>query len=145
MIIQIHEATRIIMKALNALTAAVPVSAKSDRERHHYDFKNALRTRYQCTDSSRPNVTKCMVLNFFFSTNDVIASHIVGLDDRRVCFSIGIEDVWNPRNGLLLHRAIDKKFEAMELVRYKSTDIILRSIECTTKRSFVICIDFRTI
>jgi hypothetical protein len=57
-----------------------------------------------------------MILNHFFSTEKVTASHIVGLTERQVCLILGFYDVWDPRNGILLFHEIVKRFEAMELV-----------------------------
>jgi hypothetical protein len=112
-------AIRPMMQALNAICSAVPVSNASDRGRHQTLFKQQLRIRYQCTDPQNPAVTKCMVLDHFFGTDVVKASHIVGLYERNICGVLGIVNVWDPRNGLLLHTAIDKKFEAMEVVSLK--------------------------
>ncbi len=94
------------------------MSTVSDRDRHHEDFKEGLRERYQCKNPGNVHVTKCMILGQFLSTNKVKASHIVGLHERNICSTLGFDDVWDERNGILLYDEIDKRFESMELVSF---------------------------
>lgn len=111
-----EEKNRPLLYIINALCSAKPVSTASDRDKHQATFKGNLKMRYGCYDSRNPNVTKCMILNHFFPTDKVTASHIVGLAERQVCSTLGFNDVWDMRNGILLFHEIDKRFEAMELV-----------------------------
>ena len=107
-----------ILRVVNAMSSATPVSTSSDRNRHQREFKEGLRDRYGCRDPNDGSVTRCMVLNYFFSTEIVKASHIIGLYEKQMCPVFGIEDVWDPRNGMLLHSVIDKHFESMEIVSF---------------------------
>jgi hypothetical protein len=110
------------------MSSATPVSSSSDRIRHQCEFKERLRDRYDCRDPNNGNVTKCMLLNHFFSTQTVIASHIIGLNEKQMCSVFGIDSIWDPRNGILLHSVIDKHFESMEIV--SCTGIVSFSSPC---------------
>lgn len=112
----VEEKNRPLLRTVNALCSAKPVSTTSDRDKHKDIFKRSLSLRYQCHDPANANVTKCMILNHFFSTEQVTASHIVGLYERQICATLGFTDVWDPRNGILLFHEIDKCFENMEVV-----------------------------
>jgi hypothetical protein len=107
---------RPFVRAVNSLCSAHPVSTASDRVRHHDLFKDGLVARYNCSDPTNPTVTRCMLLGVFFCTSDVKASHIVGLYEQNVCETLGIDDVWDERNGLLLYKSVGKQFEAMGVV-----------------------------
>jgi len=98
-----------------ALTTVVPESTASDRVVHQQEFKQKLRMRYNCIHSSNPDVTKCMVLNHFFTTKDVTAGHLVSLNDRRITTLIGFSTVWDERNGILVYKPLDLRYRSMEL------------------------------
>lgn len=66
--------------------------------------------------SKNPHVTERMILGRFFLTTTVTASHIVGLYERNLCPNLGIDDVWDDRNGILLFHDIDQRFKSMDLV-----------------------------
>lgn len=111
-----------LLRIVNALCSAKPVSTVSDRNKHQKEFKEKLRLRYECCNPENPAVTKCMILNHFFSTQNVTASHIVGLHERQLCAVLGFTDVWGDRNGILLYKEIGKHFEHMELVSFSVVD-----------------------
>ncbi len=79
-----------------------------------------MRTHYQCTDLVDPNITKCMLLDTFFPTDGVIATHIISLKYRNNLSLLGLpfEDFWNVRNGLLLYSPIEKRFDDLEVVSF---------------------------
>ena len=105
-----------ILSVINAISSANPVSTTSERDRHQLTFKESLKDRYECRNLVNKNVTKCMVLNHFFSSDTVKASDIIGLYEKKLCKVFGIDSVWNPRNGILLHNSLGKHFERMEIV-----------------------------
>ena len=47
-------------------------SSSSLRKTHQADMKQAMRIQYQCQSPSNPDVTKCLVLNIFLSSTDVL-------------------------------------------------------------------------
>jgi hypothetical protein len=48
------------------------------------------------------------------------AAHILSVSQRHKMEMIGMSstEIWNWRNGLCLHKEIDKKFKALDLVCY---------------------------
>jgi hypothetical protein len=79
-------------------------------------FKAKLIDFYKCDDYSG-NI-KCMILNEYLPKDIVIGSHIfkastlgIGLN----CFGLKPTDLYNERNGFLLYKNIEKKFDAKEL------------------------------
>jgi hypothetical protein len=107
------------MKIILKILTPKPNSTTSNREYHQNAFKVALANRYKCVHPENSNVLKCMVLNYFFSKHEVIASHIIGLN-HSVSFAIlklPEAAVWSDRNGLLVYKAFEKKYEAHEIVR----------------------------
>lgn len=112
-----------VVRAVHALCSAKPVSYATDRGHHQEDFKERLIQRYHCRSSDDPNVTRCMILNRYFRKSNVIASHIIGLEERNMCGMLGVDDVWDERNGILIHRCIVKYFRNMNLVCSSQTTI----------------------
>jgi hypothetical protein len=102
------------------MAAPKPTSTKSDRLEHQVAFKKSLIDRFECYHPKNRNVTKCMVLNHFFSTEDVIAAHLIGLTnlDSLLPLNLNRADVWSERNGVLVHREIEKKYESQEIVSF---------------------------
>lgn len=94
------------------------VSGKSDREAHQEEFKKQLLQFYQCSDPINPNVAKCMVLNKYFSKSQITGSHIIRLEKRQQFLLMGLSraEVWNVKNGLLLYKPIEEKFDSQDLV-----------------------------
>lgn len=111
-----HDELRPLRLAVNALCSATPVSTTSERARHQERFKEELIVRYQCNHPTNEHVIKCMLLGHFFSRNEVTASHLVGLLNKQACGYLCISNVWDGRNGILLFKEIDKRFESMEVV-----------------------------
>ena len=62
-----------------------------------------------------------MVLNYFFSTDDVVAAHLIGLTNMQSFAPLNLiahRDLWNVKNGLLVYKDIEKKYESQDIVRY---------------------------
>ena len=112
-----------------ATTTAVPESTASDREGNQIQFKEDLRTRYCCIHLTNPNLTKCMVLNHFFSSDVVTAGHLVSLTDRHIAPLLGFSSVWDEKNGILVYKPLDVKYGSLELTYVpnpNSHQIVLR-------------------
>jgi len=91
-------------------------SQRSDSEQD--SFKDELINYYNCASPSNSTTIKCMITGKYFSIDHVTAAHIwmhythgVGLE----FFGMKKEDVRSPRNGLLLHSAIEKRFDHKEV------------------------------
>lgn len=100
---------------VNVLMSAVPESTASDRVHNQQMFKQNLRLRYNCIHDSNPNLTKCMVLGVYLSTDCVAAAHLVSLQDRRLVRLLGFSNIWDGRNGILVHKCIDIKYGSLEI------------------------------
>ena len=82
------------------------------------DFKNSLIAFYKRgNEQSSRNEVKCMMLDIFLPRESVIASHIwkystegQGLED----FGLSPRHLSDPRNGLLLCKAIEDAFDKKE-------------------------------
>ena len=112
-----------------ATTTAVPESTASDRLGNRRQFKEDLRTRYDCVHQSNPNLTKCMVLDHFFSSDHVTAGHLVSLTDRNIVHLLGFSNVWDEKNGILVYKPLDVKYGSLELTYVpnpNSHQIVLR-------------------
>jgi hypothetical protein len=92
----------------------VPESTHSDRIHNQEMFKQNLRTRYDCIQLSNPNVTKCMVLGMFLSTNLVAAAYLVSLKDREKVSFFGFSNIWDGRNGILVYKCINDKYGSLD-------------------------------
>ena len=135
----IREMTKIFMQ-VNGLTAT---STKSEREYHQEDFKKKLRDRYQCAHESNPDLTRCTILNSFFPTNQIIAAHLIGLTNRKCLSFLNLDahnDLWNERNGLLIHAEFERRYEAQEIVRIFLT---CTTLFCKFSRYFQISEKYR--
>ena len=80
-------------------------------------FKHDLIAFYECACDRNQHKIKCMVLNMFLPQKIVSASHIFPaytrgkeLDE----YNLEENDLWNPRNGLLLYKTIEVAFDRME-------------------------------
>ena len=110
-----------IRKLLLDIVSPKCTSNSSDRTYHESEFKKALRKRYCCISETNPDVTRCMVLDFFFSSDVVIASHIIGLTNRLSLSALNLnssKDIWSDRNGLLIYKDFEKKYEHQEIVSH---------------------------
>jgi hypothetical protein len=81
-------------------------------------FKEVLIVFYQRQHLSDLKLLRCMVLDDFFPTQLVIASHIwkhctdgVGLEE----FGLREDDLSNPRNGILMCKEIEHAFDTKRL------------------------------
>ena len=111
--------TKPIRKLLLDIVSPKKTSNASDRNHHQINFKEALRNRYRCKHATNPNVTRCMVLGDFLSTDVVIASHIIGLTNRLSLSALNLNpdnDIWSERNGLLVYKDIESKYESQDIV-----------------------------
>ncbi len=115
----IRQDNRLLRAAVVAVLAPRATSTKSERLKHKEAFKNSVRARYGCVHPDNPNVTKCMVLNHFLSTNIVSCGHILSLEQKPSLSVLGLveNDIWNARNGILWYADIEKKYSSQELVR----------------------------
>ena len=93
-------------------------SNESDREVHQVTFKAEMISLYDAADLNNPDVVKCMVLNRFFSKEQVKASHIISADSPTAMTLAGLSywDRYNARNGLLLYEPIDLAFKNLDVV-----------------------------
>ena len=110
-----------IRKLLMDIVSPKKTSNASDRRHHQNTFKETLRLRYACIDGENQGVTRCMVLDKFFSTNVVTASHIIGLTNRLSLTALNLNpdsDIWSDRNGLLLYQDFEYKYESQDIVSY---------------------------
>jgi hypothetical protein len=82
-------------------------------------MKEAMRQHYACTHPTNKDVTKCLVLGAYFSTRDVVNGHIVKVAEKIHLELIGLSqhDLFNYRNGILMHREIERVFTQNEVVR----------------------------
>jgi hypothetical protein len=107
-----------IHKLLIDIVSPKCTSTSSDRTFHQINFKKALRERYCYINEENPDVTRCMVLGVFFSSDVVIASHIIGLTNRISLSALNLNDIWSDRNGLLIYKEFEKKYENQEIVSH---------------------------
>jgi hypothetical protein len=108
-----------ILRMLLGIVAPKRTSTTSEREYHAVAFKNSLISRYECSHPSNSSLTKCMILNHYFSTNEVVAAHILGLTNSFSFAAVGLNyetDVWSDRNGVLVYKDIEKKYESQDIV-----------------------------
>jgi len=96
-------------------------SLYGDEEAERYEaFQNALKERYpECVNPDNPNVLKCMILNQFFPVSDIIAGHVLHIDNRGSFPCVGMDfqkHCFDARNGLLLHRLIYERYASHQLV-----------------------------
>jgi hypothetical protein len=102
------------------MNGAEVMSSQTDRAIHHAAFERDVVTWYQCEDSiNHPNKLRCVVTNHFHPVSHVCrAAHLLALSQRAKMELIGLSssDVWNWRNGICMHKEIDKRYELMELV-----------------------------
>jgi hypothetical protein len=77
-----------------------------------------MRRNYQCENPLNRDLTKCMLLNTYFRTDEVTAAHIIGVNNRKILAMLDLhsEDLWSWRNGLLLFGPIEKRFDDLEVV-----------------------------
>ena len=93
--------------------------ALASRTRHQQDtFKLKLINLYQRRSPDKPDSIRCMVLDVDVSPDSIIAAHIWpastnGRGLRR--FNLDATCLNEGRNGLLLHRAIEKAFERKQI------------------------------
>ncbi len=103
------------------------ISTASQRQFHQYTFKEQLITEYQCGSSNR-DFLKCMVTGYFIQRGNVIASHLISLASESTLRILNYHPSfkWNPKNGLLLYKSIDKAYENMEItfLLHSQTSII---------------------
>jgi len=95
------------------------MSSQSDRAFHLKKFEEEIANNYQCKDPVDSNVRRCVVTNHFHPIKFMCqAVHILPLSQRNKLKVVGMHptEVWNWRNGLCLHREIDKRYEALDLV-----------------------------
>jgi hypothetical protein len=61
-----------------------------------------------------------LVLDYFFSTNDVVAAHLIGFTNMQslVPLNLARRDIWDVKNGLLVYKDIVNKYESQDIVRY---------------------------
>lgn len=108
-----------LTRSIISLGAPKPTSTKTERDAHQAEMKCKAIDRYHCAGGN-PNVTKCMILGCNFSTNEVVAGHIIGIDQKSSLEILNLTagDVWNPKNCVLWHNAIEAKYSSMEIVRF---------------------------
>lgn len=90
-----------------------PRSNAADREANRTVFKSALLKRYM-----RDGKFRCMVTDVEVHKKDLIAAHIVGLDQKDIFTKIGLapEDLWHERNGILVLPALEDAYSTIEVV-----------------------------
>lgn len=110
----------LLTKVVIASAMPTPSSTASQREGHQDKIKSEMRVHYDCCDASNPHVTRCLLLNKFFATNDVTYAHLVGVNEKKSLALLGMtnEDLWNPRNGILIHNSIETQFTRNNVVRF---------------------------
>jgi hypothetical protein len=93
-----------------------PVSTASERGLHQNKFKDDMISEYQC-GSDDSNYIRCMVTGYFIQRHKVIASHLIPLVSQASLKILGYNPAykWNPKNGLLLYKSVDKAYENMEI------------------------------
>ena len=97
------------------------------REHNQTDFKRKLIIRYQCSHNTNVNITKCMLLNHYFSTEQVVAAHIIGLKSLGALQLLGlnpVDDKYSDKNGILIHKAIEALYGSQEVVCIKFYEYI---------------------
>ena len=60
-----------------------------------------------------------MILDRYLSTNEVVASHIIGLTNRHCLALLNLDpenDLWSEKNGILMFAAFEKVYEAQDIV-----------------------------
>ena len=107
------------------------ISTATQRIENQTKFKNDCLDLYKCTDSD-PAKAVCMATGLVLPKSNVIASHIMPLANRRSMRAMGLtrHDIWNPRNGMLLYKSIEKAFDRMEIVSFFISIICLYLIFC---------------
>jgi hypothetical protein len=111
----------LLSKVVIANSMPTASSTKSQREHHQAQIKSQMRVHYGCVHENNPYMTKCLVLNAFFSTEQVTFAHLVGVTEKNHLHMLGMNstDLWNPRNGLLVHRDIEHEFTKNNVVSKK--------------------------
>jgi hypothetical protein len=99
-------------------------------------FKESLIPFYVCQHHSNPHLLRCMVLNDFFPRHLVIGSHIWkscthgdGLEE----FGLQVNDLINPRNGILMCKEIEQAFDTKKLCflvdRINTNNLVLKVLD----------------
>jgi hypothetical protein len=108
-----------VIHIISNIASPKPHSTSTERALHLVDFKNRLAREYERFVDSNPNVIKCMVLDHPFSADQVVAGHLISINQIAVWSALNLtaEMVWDRRNGILHHNDIEKKYSSMEVVR----------------------------
>ncbi len=101
------------------------ISTASQRQFHQYTFKEQLITEYQCGSSNR-DFLKCMVTGIFYSKRQRNSFSFNFSGEWKYLANSQPSFKWNPKNGLLLYKSIDKAYENMEItfLLHSQTSII---------------------
>jgi hypothetical protein len=124
-----------IIRVVLAQSRPKASSTHSQRIIHQSAMKEAMREKYLCKHPTNENLTKCLVLNTYFSTNEIANGHIVGIEEKNNLELLGLhkDDLFNYRNGLLIHRVIEDAFTKNEVVRRFVLSVLIFTF--LTKRS----------
>eukprot|EP01035_Chromulina_nebulosa_P026211 gene26211-34290_t len=92
-------------------------STSSMRKMHQHNFKQRLIERYKCSDPTNRDIIKCMVTGHYFSKNNVVAGHIISLDQMPSLAAVGLsmDKVYDEKNGILWYEEIEKKYSSQQL------------------------------
>ena len=117
---RIETTTSVIVNAQIDMNSVEIMSTQSDRAFHHKKFEDEIAKNYNCLDCTNSNMRRCVVTNHYHPKQYMAqAAHILALSQRSKLKIIGMHptEVWNWRNGLCLHREIDKRYKILDLVR----------------------------
>ena len=95
-------------------------STHSDRKLYELNLENEIALHYKCAHPTNANLRRCVVTNHFHPVQYISKSaHILPLSQRNKMglLSMSSADVWSWRNGWCIHKEIDKRFKALDLVR----------------------------
>jgi len=93
-------------------------SNEIDTDLHHISFEQEIANNYQCIHPTDSNLRRCVVTNYYYPLEFCQATHILAVSQCHKLQMIRMHpsEVWNWRNGLCLHKEIDKRLKALDLV-----------------------------
>ena len=85
-------------------------SGQPERDHHQQTMKQEARILYKAAARGVQN-TRCMILGLEFPNDKIVCSHIIGVRNQNALTRLGLsyQQLWNPRNAILLYHELEKK------------------------------------
>lgn len=93
------------------------LSTASEHQHHQATFALECIARYGAQSPTSPQHVCCAILGLYIVREHISAVQLCSLDRQDALEVLGkeIDDKWEPQNGVLMHREIEKHFNALEV------------------------------